>query len=174
MLSDNPSIRNQLVNTLQETGTQDVGKYVKLAATFNLTQDAFFRRTIFLSSVKQQMKKIGQDVDQFVANKKPIPSEILQRATDDAMKMTFTSRFKRGDINVAKSFEGSVESATGTILKYMESFPGMSLLVTFPRFMANAIAFQYRYSPLGGLSGAKDMLVGATKGNTLQKCQKAW
>jgi len=168
MLSDNPSIRNQLVNTLQETGTQDVGKYVKLAATFNLTQDAFFRRTIFLSSVKQQMKKIGQDVDQFVANKKPIPSEILQRATDDAMKMTFTSRFKRGDINVAKSFEGSVESATGTILKYMESFPGMSLLVTFPRFMANAIAFQYRYSPLGGLSGAKDMLVGATKGNTLQ------
>jgi hypothetical protein len=39
--------------------------------------------------------------------------------------------------------------------------PGGSLFVTFPRFMTNAIAFQYRYSPLGGIAGAEDILRGS-------------
>ena len=165
ILVDNPALKNKLISSLQESGTSDIWKFSKLASTLNLTQDAFFRKTMFLGTLKSELKKAGlKDVDHFLANKIQIPPSILQKAGDTAMKLTFTYAPKRGEMNIAKvGVERAVESFTADSLRLIESFPGSSLAITFPRFAANALAFQYRYSPIGSISGVYDMIAATAK-----------
>ena len=96
---------------------------------------------------------------QLIDQGKVIPSDILKEAADDTLKATFsyTPKVQKGGI---KTFEAGAEAVGNYFVKAAE-VPGGSLFVTFPRFMTNAMAFQYRYSPLGGLSGAEDVLRGS-------------
>jgi hypothetical protein len=61
------------------------------------------------------------------------------------------------------TLESKAEGLANQFVRFFESMPGGSLLVTFPRFMTNAMAFQYRYSPLGGASGVQEMIMAAGK-----------
>jgi hypothetical protein len=96
---------------------------------------------------------------QLIADGKVIPADILKEAADETLKATFsyTPKIPKGGI---KTFEGGAEAMGNYFVKAAE-VPGGSLFVTFPRFMTNAIAFQYRYSPLGGIAGAEDILRGS-------------
>ena len=158
LLEHNPSIRSNILSAMQETDT-DLSKISRMANALNVAQDAFFRKAIFANSVEKKLKGVGLDMYQLIADGKVIPSDILKEAADDTLKATFsyTPKMPKGGI---KTFEGGAEAAGNLFVKAGE-FPGGSLFVTFPRFMTNAIAFQYRYSPLGGIAGAEDVLRGS-------------
>ena len=158
LLKHNPSIRSHILSAMQESDT-DLSKIARMANSLNVAQDAFFRKAIFANSVEKKLKGVGLDMYQLIADGKVIPADILKEAADDTLKATFsyTPKIPKGGI---KTFEGGAEAMGNYFVKAAE-VPGGSLFVTFPRFMTNAIAFQYRYSPLGGISGAEDILRGS-------------
>ena len=158
LLKHNPSIRSHILSAMQESDT-DLSKVARMANALNVAQDAFFRKAIFANSVEKKLKGVGLDMYELIADGKVIPADILKEAADETLKATFsyTPKIPKGGI---KTFEGGAEAIGNYFVKAAE-VPGGSLFVTFPRFMTNAIAFQYRYSPLGGISGAEDILRGS-------------
>lgn len=143
LLADNPRIREMLFSALQETGNQNLSKVAKMANTFNVAQDALFRRAIFTASVERQLRGVGMDMYKLIADNKAIPADVLKNAADESLKATFSYMPKQGAVH--------------HFVKFWEKLPGGSLLVTFPRFMTNAMAFQLKYSPVGGIFGGADL-----------------
>jgi hypothetical protein len=158
LLKHNPSIRSNILSAMQESDT-DLSKFARVVNSLNVAQDAFFRKAIFANAVEKKLKGVGLDMYQLIADGKVIPADILKEAADDTLKATFsyTPKVQKGGI---KTLEAGAEAMGNYFVKAAE-FPGGSLFVTFPRFMTNAIAFQYRYSPLGGIAGAEDILRGS-------------
>ena len=152
VLGDQPYTRNLLLNSLQETGDQNkLWKFSRVANTFNVAQDAFFRRALFINSIKRQIDSAPSvagygktTLEQMLANKQAIPRDIIDKAADEALLGTFA---KLPDTIVnPKGLEEKLETMASGLIKSLENLPGSSLIIPFPRFMANAMAFQYKYS----------------------------
>ncbi len=102
-------------------------------------QEFWYRRAVFANTIADALLKKGIDI-----NKVGISDDLLkyvnkadiEKAVDDALYFTYA---KTPDVPIVKSLVDAVNSmpffATG--------------IIPFPRFMANAIAFQFRHSPLG-------------------------
>jgi hypothetical protein len=159
LLQHNPALRNNILSATQESSTTELSKVSQVFNTLNVAQDAFFRKAIFNASVEKHMRRAGLDMYQVIADGKTIPASILQQATDETLKATFSYTPKAQKQGI-QTFEAGAEAAGNLFVKAAE-FPGGSLLATFPRFMSNAIAFQYRYSIFGAMSGAEDLAQGA-------------
>lgn len=159
LLKGSPQFKNQLFSALQETGNQQLSSISRFFNKANVAQDAYFRRALFVASVQRRLKGVGLNMYDILAANKTIPASVLEEASEDALKMTFSympkaKGFKSYEFaDPAKGFE----TLGNYFVRGMEWLPGGSLLVTFPRFMANAIAYQYRYSPLGATSGLSKM-----------------
>ena len=149
LLEHSPALRSNLLNALQETSNKDISRIGKMANVLNTAQDVFFRRAIFTASVETNLRRQGMDMYKMIREGKLIPTAILSRAVDDALKASFSYMPKPGK----KGVEGAFEAGAGRVIRLIEQTPFMSLAIPFPRFMANAMAFQYRYSPIGGLVG---------------------
>jgi hypothetical protein len=170
LLAASPSMRTTMYNALQETSKNDVSKLAQLANVLNNAQDTFFRRAVFNASVEVQLRRQGVDLYKDILDKnKLVPGPILARAMDDALKTSF-SYMPKG--TKAGGVEAVSESVASAGIKFIEMIPGSSLVITFPRFMANAMAFQYRYSPLG-VMGAKDDFVKARIASNAGETDKA-
>lgn len=159
LLQHNPALRNNILSATQESSTSEISKAAQVFNTLNVAQDAFFRKAIFNASVEKHMRRAGLDMYETIGAGKTIPASILQQATDETLKATFsyTPKVQKKGI---QTFEAGAEAAGNLFVKAAE-FPGGSLIATFPRFMSNAIAFQYRYSVFGAMSGAEDLAQGA-------------
>lgn len=157
LLKHNPALRNAMFSATQEGSNKEVSQLAQMFNTLNVTQDAFFRKAIFTAAVDKHMRRAGLDMYQTIGDGKVIPASILKEATDDALKATFSYMPKQ---QTGKTFEAGAETAANSLVKAME-MPGLSLVAPFARFMANAIAFQYRYSVFGAASGATSILDGA-------------
>ena len=159
LLQHNPALRNNILSATQESSTTELSKVSQVFNTLNVAQDAFFRKAIFNASVEKHMRRAGLDMYEVIGQGKTIPASILQQATDETLKATFsyTPKVQKQGI---KTFEAGAEAAGNLFIKAAE-FPGGSLIATFPRFMSNAIAFQYRYSVFGAASGMEDLLQGS-------------
>ena len=162
ILKDNPRLQNQLFSALQEGNTSDLSKVARVANTLNVAQDAFFRRAIFAASVERQLRRVGVDMYEVLASNKAIPVDVLKNATDETLKATFSYTPKQQKAS-QKGFEAATEGLAHDFVSFFEKLPGGSLMVTFPRFMSNAIAFQYRNSPFGAVSGMGDIATGAAR-----------
>ena len=162
ILKDNPRLQNQLFSALQEGNTSDLSKVARVANTLNVAQDAFFRRAIFAASVERQLRRVGVDMYEVLASNKAIPVDVLKNATDETLKATFSYTPKQQKAS-QKGFEAATEGLAHDFVSFFEKLPGGSLMVTFPRFMSNAIAFQYRHSPFGAVSGMGDIATGAAR-----------
>jgi len=160
LLEHNPSIRNNILSATQEGGNKDLSQAAQLFNSLNATQDAWFRKAIFNASVEKNARRAGLDPFLIMAENKSVPASILQKSADDALKATFSYQPKV-QAKALNTMEAGAETAANYFIKGAE-FPGGSLFATFPRFMSNAIAFQYRYSILGAASGAEAMLRGGT------------
>jgi uncharacterized OsmC-like protein len=160
LLKNNPNLNNKLFSALQESDKADLSKVARVVNTLNVAQDTYFRRAIFAASVQRQLSRVGIDMFDVLANNKQIPVDILKNATDETLKATFSYQPKYKGFK-GKSAEDMSESAANMFVKFFENIPGGSLAITFPRFMSNAMAFQYKYSPLGEASGAMEMAQGA-------------
>ncbi len=159
LLQHNPALRNNILSATQESSTTELSKAAQVFNTLNVAQDAFFRKAIFNASVEKHMRRAGLDMYEVIGQGKTIPASILQQATDETLKATFsyTPKVQKQGI---QTFEAGAEAAGNLFVKAAE-FPGGSLIATFPRFMSNAIAFQYRYSVFGAASGMEDLLQGS-------------
>lgn len=159
LLQHNPALRNNILSATQESSTTELSKVSQVFNTLNVAQDAFFRKAIFNAAVEKHMRRAGLDMYETIGQGKSIPASILQQATDETLKATFsyTPKVQKQGI---QTFEAGAEAAGNLFIKAAE-FPGGSLLATFPRFMSNAIAFQYRYSVFGAASGMEDLLQGS-------------
>lgn len=162
LLKDNPRLQNQLFSALQESNKADLSKVARVVNTLNVAQDVFFRRAIFASTVQRQLNRVGLDMYDILANNKTIPVDVLKNATDETLKATFSYMPKQQKA-AQKGAEAIAEGVAHDFVSFFEKIPGGSLLVTFPRFMSNAMAFQYRYSPLGAAAGAGDIANGARR-----------
>lgn len=167
LLASNPKLNRMLFNTLQETGDQKLTRLSRMANTFNAAQDAFFRRAIFTASVERQLRSVGMDMYQIMADGKNVPADVLKRAADDALKGTF-SYMPKAQPGGGQTAEAIAEDLANKTVRLLEKVPGGSLAVTFPRFMSNAMAFQYKYSMFGGMSGAMDLMAAARKADPVE------
>ena len=159
LLEHNPSLRNNILSSMQEDST-DLSKFARYINSLNVAQDAIFRKAIFAHSVETKLKDVGLDMYELLAQGKVIPSDVLKEAADDTLKATFSymPKIPKKGIN---TLEAKSEQLGNYLVKGIEDTPFTSLIVPFPRFMANAIAFQYRYSPLGGIAGAEAVIRGS-------------
>lgn len=168
LLVDNPKIQQQIFSALQESGTESLSKTARVANSLNVAQDALFRKAVFTASVERQLRRVGIDMFEVMANDKTIPADILKNAGDEALKATFSYMPKpqrKGQVTL----EAKAEGVASRFVSFFENLPGGSLLVTFPRFMTNAMAFQYKYSPFGAASGVSDIITAGKRAATNQE-----
>jgi hypothetical protein len=161
LLSDSPSLRNNIVQSLQETGNKEITAVGQFANSLNVTVDAFIRRAVFSASVDRQLRRQGMDLyKDFLAVNKSVPTDILKTATKEALQTTFSYLPKAADSKlVASSVERAGGAAAANVISFIDKTPFLNFAIPFPRYMANAMAYTYRYSPLGNISAAEEMTI---------------
>jgi hypothetical protein len=169
---DNPAIRARMMGSQEDVrgiASSGVDKVVGMLNVLNSIQDSFFRRAAFAESVDRQLSDVGLDLMTILKENGTIPKDVISRASDDALKatMSYTPRITAGG-NVLNPVTGKMEPKINTIDVKAERLAGLfvnkaedsviaNVLVPFPRFMANALAWTYRHSPFGVVSITGDI-----------------
>jgi hypothetical protein len=150
LLGGTPALYRKMVKTTGEAGPNDLSKAAQIANTFNVAQDAFFRKAMFTSSVEKQLSRVGIDMYDVINQGKQVPFDVLQNAVNEALSGTFSKMPTKGPMFHA--------------VKFVEELgPVGSTVIPFPRFMANAMEWTYKHMPTGVLSGSTDIAAGLTK-----------
>lgn len=132
---------------------KELSAFARAANSLNRVQDNFFRRAMFTRQVDYYLKKSGQgSAMDYLRAKKAIPKKILEKAAEDSLKATFAY--------MPKQNKNAMEGFAYNIIKANEKLPFVPVIGTgdlpFVRFMTNAIAYQYKYSPLQLIGAGKD------------------
>jgi len=144
LLAGSPTLNSLILKTAGEAGDQGLSRVGQIANTFNVAQDAFFRRAIFAANVEKQLDRVGIDMYSVLAQDKNIPLDVLKNATNEALLATFSKMPTKGPVYHA--------------VKFVEELgPVGSTLIPFPRFMANAMEWTATHSPIGLVSGSIDV-----------------
>lgn len=109
--------------------------------TLNRIQEFWYRRGMFATSIQDTLSKKGIDIKDVGINDdllKYLNASDIEKAVDDALYFTYA---KTPDNKALKAF---VDLSNSIPFVTTGVFP-------FARFMANAIDFQFRHSPLGFL-----------------------
>jgi hypothetical protein len=173
--ANNPAIMARLMGKQegQEVVNSTMNRVAEAINVVNSLQDGFFRRAAFAESVDRQLSKVGLDMYDVLAKNGTVPSDVISKAIDDALKFTMSYAPKEtAGGNIKKVVNGvevrapkidttdvAVERTAGKVVNWFETSLGASIIVPFPRFMANALAWQYRHSPFGLLSTPGDIKV---------------
>lgn len=134
VLKYNPKVQEQLFSALQESGNDKLTWLARFVNKGNLAQDVLFRRALFTASMERQLRDVGLNMFDILAKNQVIPADVVKNAADDALRGTFSFMEKKGNTNL--------------IVRALERTPFASLIIPFPRFMANAMAFQVKYMPV--------------------------
>ena len=174
LLQNNPRLAKILDRTLQEVGEgEGLSGISRFFNTLNIAQDRVFRRAFLAHDIDRKLRRAGvQDtagniyrkadgtvdtdqlkllglkendvvrgIDYLFATDKGIDSKYLKGSIDYALKNTFAYMPKKGPAH--------------HFIKLVESLPGVPVVGTgglpFARFTANAMMFQFKYSPLNGI-----------------------
>ena len=150
LLNGTPALYRRMVKTTGEAGPNDLSKVAQIANTFNVAQDAFFRKAMFTSSVEKQLSRVGINMYDVLAQGKQVPFDVLQNAVNEALSGTFSKMPTKGPMFYA--------------VKFIEELgPIGSTVIPFPRFMANAMEWTFKHMPTGMLYGSADIAAGLTK-----------
>jgi len=150
LLSGTPALYRKMVKTTGEAGPNDLSKAAQIANTFNVAQDAFFRKAMFTSSVEKQLSRVGINMYDVIAQGKQVPFDVLQNAVNEALTGTFSKMPTKGPMYYG--------------VKFIEELgPIGSTFIPFPRFMANAMEWTFKHMPTGALYGSADIAGGLTK-----------
>lgn len=160
-LKNNPRLNNLITNVGAEVETQGgsaVNDVIRTLNIFNRAVDGVVRGPIFIQSVKNRMKDVGLDFEDFMANDKPVPTSLLKAAAEDTMKMTFSYSFKdTGE----KSFEGVAEDLAFSVLQTVNRNAGTGVIkdfvAPFIRFQLNAVRYTYRMTFVSGIGGYQEL-----------------
>jgi hypothetical protein len=171
VLANNPSLLSRISSATQETDLNDVSKLARWSQTLNNAMDGMYRRASFSASLERELRRVGVDLYKDVlAKNKEIPTSVLKKALDESFKDTF-SYTPQMYAKSFSAFEDVFERRGADFVRLFEA-PGMSLAIPFPRFVTNAIAFQYKYSPLGFV-GATEYAAQAAKLRAAGQLDKA-
>lgn len=144
-----PKQQDRLMNTwLAEFHTGMFGKAetaVQALNVVNRTQEYIVRRAVFQSRLAVELQQRGGSIDDIVARNAigEIPREAVEAAVSSALELTFSKTFS--------PFAPGAEGLAGSMIKIVNDLPGATIAIPFPRFLANAIKFQYEWSPMGYL-----------------------
>lgn len=118
-----------------------IQKGVDTANIINRTQEFMIRRGIFQSALDVEMRNRGRDLSEIIRTNAlgAIPDDAVKAAVTQSLQKTFGETPAYGTL--AKKWIDAVNAT-----------PGLNIAIPFPRFMVNAIKFQYQYSPMGILS----------------------
>ena len=123
--------------------------------SINTLSDNTFKRAMFASELAKEvggMRALNKIIveGRFASD---ITGEQFENATQRALELTYQKSFDKGTL------------ASGFIKVF--STPGPSLIIPFPRYIANSLEFTYEHAPLIGMFDLKPVF-GAT-GRTLDK-----
>ena len=154
ILKNNQGIEARLMQTVTDATDDEAIKatsgFMKSLQYFNRLQDGFFRRAIFNNRVDYYLRRTGNgNLDEFLKQGKPIPKDILLKASEDALERTFGKQYRIKKTGGSTDIEGHVNNIAAAAIKVAESVPIVfSAAIPFPRYMANAMEFMYKYNPL--------------------------
>jgi hypothetical protein len=164
-LKNNPRLNNLITNVgaqVEIEGGGGVNDVLRTINIFNRAVDGVVRGPIFIQSVKNRMKDVGLDFDDFMANDKPVPTSLLKAAAEDTMKMTFSYGFKKTG---EKSIEGISEDLAFGALNLINSNASLGIIKDFVspfiRFQLNAVRYTYRMTPMSGVGGYQELMQAA-------------
>ena len=178
LLKYNPRLARVMDRTLQEVDIdQSLSWVARKVNTLNMIQDGYFRRAIFNETVNKELRRVGMNMDDFVASGKVLPPDVLQRGVDEALSFTFARMPQKGG-------EKSGDTIGHYFVKFNEALGPLPGVVgapvgtgafPFARFMVNAMQFQLSYSPLSAVgaitNGSKGMFNKYVKGLTDAKTE---
>jgi len=156
-LINDPALARRLFRNNAEFGE---GRNLPAVANFlnglNIASDGFFRRSLFAYELDKSFRRAGfrGGMDEVLMDGKTIPSQYLQKAAEETLKGTFSYSFKKG--------KGVGEDLASTSIDFIEKVPMGTVVFPFARFMFNAMAFQYQYSPLNAAANGFSAMTTAT------------
>lgn len=133
-------------------GLLNVTRYLN---SINTLSDNTFKRAMFASELAKEVGGI-RALNKIILEGRfssAITGEQFDRATKSALELTYQKSFEKGTL------------ASGFIKLF--STPGPSLIIPFPRYIANSLEFTYEHAPLIGMLDLKPVF-GAT-GRTQSK-----
>lgn len=150
LLKYNPALLRQIDRSMQEiTGNQTLSSTTRWLNGLNMAQDKMFRRAVFTASLDKQLRRMGTNVREVIADGRPLPTKQLQQATEDALYFTFSREPTKGG--------GKSGDALGSLfVKVNEAVGPLPGLLNIPigtgafpyaRFMVNAMQFNLQYQP---------------------------
>lgn len=131
-------------------GTDLMAKAEKAVWTLNIMnrfQEYAIRRPVFVAALAENLAKQGKDLEKIIAGNRigEIARDDVKAAIETALEFTFAKNFD-------PHAKGSAERLAGRFISLVNAMPGVATLpFPFPRFLMNAIKFQYEFSPLGVL-----------------------
>jgi hypothetical protein len=159
ILKTNPTLRNNINNALQETGERKVSVVAQWANSVNVVMDSFVRRSVYVASVDSQLRRQGKNLmKDFAGQDKEIPVPIIKQASKDALQMTFSYKPNPNDPNLIASTDKVGAQLGRFLVDAIEKTPVLNTAIPFPRYMANAMAYYYRYSPFGALGAGEEFI----------------
>ena len=177
ILKDNPTLRNNINSALQETGDREVLAFTRWANSFNVAIDGFVRRAVFTASVEKQLRRQGKDLyDDFLAKDVSIPVDIIKEATKESLQTTFSYMPRKNDKTIASGLERGTSTVAAEVISAIDKTPLINFAIPFPRYMSNAMAYLYRYSPVGAVGAGQDLIASsklATAGKT-EQAERLW
>lgn len=158
ILKGNPSLKDNINNALQETGDRQVSAIAKWANTINVAMDSFVRRAVFTSTVERELRRQGKNLYlDFLDKNVDIPAPIIKQAMKEALQTTYAYVPKAEDKSVVSSLERGVGTAASDLIRRIDRTPFVNFAIPFPRYMSNAMAFFYRYSPVGAVGATEEL-----------------
>ena len=155
-LAADPYTKKLILTSLQESGTESLSRAARLFNSLNIIQDGFMRKNIFTHSIKRQLARQGINFEDLLTKNIKIDPDVIKNAADEAMEGTFAKMPESVPLGTPKRGTGIVEGAEQLgsnlaygFVKFFENMPLGSLAVIFPRFMVNAMAWQYKYNTIG-------------------------
>jgi hypothetical protein len=164
-LVNHPTLMRKLFRNNAEFGEgQSLPEMVNFLNGLNIAADGFFRRNLFAYELDKNFRRAGikNGLRDLVVKNSKIPEAYLQKAAEETLKGTFSYSFKRNKKG---------EHLAATFIDFVETVPGGTIVFPFARFMTNAMAFQYQYSPLNSAMGAMNA-VGTATANMFRKQEK--
>ena len=134
-------------------GLLNVTRY---ANVLNTVSDNAFKRAVFASELAKEVGGAAK-LREIISTGKfgEIDGEIFDAATKRALELTYQKSYTRGTL---------AQTLTAAF-----SQPGLSLLVPFPRFIANSLEFTYHHAPLIGMIETKTAPIFGEAGRTTSK-----
>lgn len=155
ILKDNPKMQKRLFGNLfgdiaVPGDMQGWDKFINGLNVLNRGQEYLYRSAGFMAHLDRSlMRKEGVRLDELVTKGSLgvrgkmydgyITDDMLKDATEFALDITFANNPQKG------TTFGDVGNA---FINFVNSNPVTSLAIPFPRFMVNALRYQYKYSPL--------------------------